>query len=654
MLTSDLEMTAEGLMITPPVAAAPQTTANIAQTDTTLSPFLAELGRPEVQAGIYTFDQMQAKLNALQGAWTGEIQYTKNRRNTRKLDIDVRKLRESGKIPMDETFIPIRLIDMNVTRQTVTFVNYFTQSHRAAIFECNTQPATDVTQLEMEFTRCYRFDGWQVPYYQVVDGTKTHGWDSVMLCFEPSKPGAFYFYHIQHDRLLFPKGISNIQSCETLTVLIPMTASAIYDMIRTSGWNEQAVKEMLAGWVEDYEKAGVGGTAQQVEPMYDVGQCFYKEPKTGYIYVAWYDPGKKAQNWLKAPVPLYLGVDKSVEKMVDQPILDPATGMPMLDDTGRITMTQVPSTTIVPEFETTYPIFLLPNRITEEHAIDDQVGRAFLDEPKQEALTTMWSSMVNGMQRASNIYASPANSNVQNMTGAPKLLDTEITPGAVYDQKMDFWTPPYPDPAIFQAMQGLEQQNAAETNQIAWGVNNRKDSRKTAKEVGSAEQQNSQINSAELLVFALFEAQCVAAAWRIVRSRALYNGLVFLNNVSPEQKAELLAKDYTVKSPGIIDVVRRDEKIQKISAMLPQMQGSMLGNVMLADLLGLMFPEKGTYYQDVLAQQNQQPQAMAAMAQVIGGLLQQFGEAIPPQELQRITGIMQAAQQTVVTPPAPK
>lgn len=615
-----------------------QTSTNIYDpTQTTKSPFEMELEKEEVTQGMKLYEQMRAKLVALKSQWSDEIMETERRREIRKVNLDVNKLRFDEKIAQDDVLIPIRLADMNITRESVTFVNYFTQSWRSGIFTAEKNPELITEPIEEEFTRVYRYKGWEVPYYQAVDGSRAHGWDSVELCRDTSKPGGFYFRHIGHDRLLFPRSLSDIQSAECLVIVYEMPASKLLEFSKPPfNFDKKQVEIALGDWFASTQP----GAPEAVEPMLKVGKCFYRSRDNGYIYTAWYDYQDRCTDWLKAPAPLYIGVDK-VEMQPQPPMMsvDPMNGMPIM-------MQQPAKPVVLPEFETQYPIFLLPYRITEQHEIKQQIGRVFMDEPKQDALTTMWSSMVTGFGRAANIYASVSNPNQQG-NGKPEMMDIEISPMGVYSQPINFFSPRYPDPVVLTALQALEQQNAQETNQVAWGVNNRKDSRKTATELDAAQNQQASINSMELVVFSLFEGAMLNAAYRIVNSAAKLDAIYFLGNVQPEEKQQFLEQPYEIEAPGTIDVVKRQQEISQISSLLPQLGGTDLGMVMFADLLTLMFPKKGPQYAAVaqmqMTQSKQGQQLMQAMGAALAGMVKQFGKQIPDAQLGQLTQIMQAA-----------
>lgn len=621
-----------------PVPSSPQqTTTNVYDAEMTQkSAFQLEMEREDLAQGAKPYELMRPKLVALKAQWCDEITETERRREIRKINIDVNKLRYDEKIAQDDVLIPIRLADMNITRETVTFVNYFTQSWRAGIFRPADNPAMLTDTIEEEYTRVYRYKGWEVPYYQVVDGSRAHGWDSVELCRDTSKPGKFYFRHVGHDKLLFPRDVSDIQSAECLVIVYELTASKLLEFTKAPfNFSLEQVKIAVKGWYE----STLAGAPEAVEPTVKIGKCFYRNRDNGLIYMGWYDYNNECTDWLKTPVPLYIGVDRVETRLSQTVVPDPMT--------GALVPTMQPQEVVLPEFETAYPIFLLPYRITEQSEIKQQIGRVFMDEPKQDAMTTMWSSVVTGMSRAANIYAAVKNASLQG-AGVPKMLDINIEPNGVYDVPLEFFSPAYPDPVILKVLQAMDTQNAMETNQVAWGVNNRQDSRKTAKEVSAAETQNAAINSMELVVFSLFEGAMLNAAYRIVKSQAKLQSIPFLKNVDEMKRQEFLAETYDIEAPGTIDVVKRQQEIAQISQLLPQLSGTDLGSIMFADLLTLLFPKKGPQYAAVAQMQFQQSQQGAQMMQALGtvlaGMVQQFGEQMQPQELAQTTQLLQAVQ----------
>ena len=140
----------------------------------------------------------------------------------------------------------------------------------------------------------------------------------------------------------------------------------------------------------------------------------------------------------------------------------------------------------------------------------------------------LWTAMINGTVRASNVYASPA----QDDGNGGKLAQAEVdlVHGVVFSKPLNFWSTPYPDPLIIKAAQALDTQTQQETGQVDFAVSNREDSRKTATEVQAANQQQSLLNSVQVSLFSAFLRDVHTAVWPIVQSQALDRKSTRLNS----------------------------------------------------------------------------------------------------------------------------
>src|ERR1044071_1870313 len=81
------------------------------------------------------FDYQKAiiRIKKLIGSWSDENDRTKARRRERYVKLDVEDLRKQGKIEIDETFVPDRMIDTNIRREQPEYVAFLKQSRRLAI-----------------------------------------------------------------------------------------------------------------------------------------------------------------------------------------------------------------------------------------------------------------------------------------------------------------------------------------------------------------------------------------------------------------------------------------------------------------------------------------------------------------------------------------
>lgn len=244
------------------------------------------------------------KLRILEDSWTREVQETDRRRKLRSVSIDVRKLRADGKIAKDDTIVPCRVIDTNINRELPPFIAYLKQSRRVAIFKDVLNTTANVEAVESEFTRVSQYDGWELPQFKVLDGSKTHGWDWVEVVLDVDKPGHFAVEHVAHEDLLFPMDALNIQSCEYIVRRYHVTAQQLRTFVDKYGFDANQTAMLLG-------KHDNTRTPQN----HCVSKCMWKDVKSGIVYVAWYSI-KECNDWLKTPTPLFLGVKSQEQVMV--------------------------------------------------------------------------------------------------------------------------------------------------------------------------------------------------------------------------------------------------------------------------------------------------------------------------------------------------
>ena len=103
----------------------------------------------------------------------------------------------------------------------------------------------------------------------------------------------------------------------------------------------------------------------------------------------------------------------------------------------------------------------------------------------------------------------------------------ELKHGAVWDTPMTPFRAPFPDSQMLSAVNVIQTINMTETSQVNYAVANRKDSRKTATEVQSANQQSTMLSGVQVLMFSLTMTSVLNVAWRIVQSVALQGLIVF-------------------------------------------------------------------------------------------------------------------------------
>lgn len=573
------------------------------------------------QPPVWAFEESKIKLLALVNGWNQEQRVVEANRRLRYVEANVEVLQQQGFLEDDETIIPIRVIDTNIRREQPAYVAYLRQSRRLAVFRCVSDPQVNVEAIEADFTYGMTYPNWEIPHFKCLDGAQQNGRDFVEIEFDESKPLHVGVDHVGTENLIFPRDARNIQACEIIIRRYELTVAQLKSFVTKYGFDAEQVGLVL----EPLEKD------TQVMSNVTVYKAYRKIE--GVVYVGWFCD-KNANDWIKTPQKLFLGKKRQTTS------LDPITGQ------------EVTSLEEVNEYK--YPIIQLLYCVSEQPTVVRQRGRVFLDETKQEAQTALWSSLVNGSVRASNVYGSPVNPSATG--GKLGVVDLKLKHGQIYTEPVSFWGTPYPDPQLVAAAQSLDIQTQQETGQVNFAAQNRQDSRKTATEIGAATEQAALLSGVQVAMYSAHLREVWTAVWEIVQSQAL-QGLITFAQVTVEQQtpvgvqiakqnnAELLSKEFDVRPAGDIDVIQRSEKMQKYAQFWPIVANTPLAATFMADMIKMAFPEDAERYEQVLLQiagQNQQAaglkEVVAAMAVDDNGIVKPEFKEFEPQLKQVLGG----------------
>lgn len=598
----------------------------------------------------FNWQTAEGKIKTLNSEWSTERLETDRRRKIRKIDIDTDSLRRAGYLKPDETLVGVRVVDENIRSEQPIFVNYLTQSRRLAIFDCISQPGYTNEKLEIDFTKGMSYPGFIKNHFKNIDGAQAHGWDSMEVIFDTSKPLHCGVEHIGHENLMFPLDAKDLQACEFIVRRFTFSILKLEEFITKYGFSAEQVQI-----IKDKQ------SREKIPTSIYVYKVFYKF--NNCVYVAWCTLDQGCTDWLKPMSKLSLGrakLETIRETAVEQrTVPDMETGMPVA------VSVQVPRVRQewVPQEETNYPIRIYLYSESEEQCITDQKGRVFYDLPWQEAQIALRSLVMNGAVRASNVYGSPEN---PSGTGGPvKKLDITLEHGCFYSEPMKFWSTAYPDPALLRMADSMDVRKKAEMGQLPAAVINRDDARKTAAEITTAETEKQSLNSVQILLFSSFVREILSLAWYVVQSQA-QQGLINIAQiefpiVTPmgEQVVrindpEAINQVYDIKPAGDVDVVRRAEKLQQRLAGLPIVQqiGGPLYIQYLKDLMRELLPEDATKYERLLdAGEANKDQQIAAMGNMLRAATTDESGAVKPEfkqheaQLQQILPPEQQAQQ---------
>jgi hypothetical protein len=273
-------------------------------------------------------------------------------------------------------------------------------------------------------------------------------------------------------------------------------------------------------------------------------------------------------------------------------------------------------------YETEYPYFLFPYLISENDTISHLKGRVYLDQDVQEAVSSLLSSTVTQARRASAMLFSRDT----NDPNADILMEKNIyfKNGSIINGKISEFHLSPPDPGMFQAIQLLVSGNQNETSQVNFAVQNRKDSRKTAKEIEVATQQSQILSTVQVVLFSLALKSMYTKMATVIQSRVLCGIIKVQPSLMP-----LYQRQWLVKPSGDTDVIEKQQLIQTMMSAWPVIQNTPCSQAFLTDLIEKMFPENAPKYLQAFMQANQQQQSQQAqMSQKIQEMAMSMGAGI--------------------------
>lgn len=547
---------------------------------------------------------------------------TVTNRRLRSNKADVEQMRSAGLLQENQTFIGVRLINQNINQALPPLLSYLKQSPRMATFVPG-----DNSYLDQEFTRVLQYPGWEIPYIEVLDGAELNGIGYMMVKADNTKLGGVSMETIPFNEIVYDRRLKSLQDSPAVLIKHVITAVSFYHWDSFENFDKSS---------DAYNAITKRLLSEEVNVIGDdlvIYETFVKV--NGFVYRGWYY--KDSKQWLKQPLPFSNGIEESVPEVNIDPMA----------------MTTEPTYVNKPVHLTYYPIAVKRAEIKENRKHDEAEGRAVEDYHKQEAATTLMTAAVNGCTQAANTMWSPDGANLDGM--APAQLQYKIKNNAIWKTPMRAFTAPWPDPMIFKGIEAITQQNAMENNQVAWAVNNRKDSRKTATEIEAAQQQQGMLTGTSALVFSIFLRDVLTMTWPIVQSEAKKGSIKFLIEVSdPAEKEVILSKQYEVKPAGDIDFVEKQQRITNIQQDMPMFQGTPIGQEMMKEYVRLRYPEKYDQWSKILSQGNDTQliqglgQALQAVVtdEVTGQLKPEFAA-----EAQSFQQLQQAVQQRLAQQP---
>jgi hypothetical protein len=517
-------------------------------------------------------------------------------------------MRTGKLIKADETYVARRIIDQNIAREKPEFVAYIEQSPRLVLFRSVNKPDIDTIALADWFSAGMKYENWSKAWHRQIDGTRLHGANFIEVRSDDGKPYNLSLVFTPREFLIFPlKTRDSIQRCEKILRQYEYFPNELEDSVKEHGFDADVVKKITTASKETNRTAAI--------TVYKV-QC----KKNGIVYVYWYTD-QCSDKWLKAPEPLMLGHFEAGT-----------------DAEGKVAAIPLPSTA--------YPYFPCFSEYTEDEIIVNCKGRAAKDLADQDALSSLWTAVVNGTTRAANLQGSVVNGpNTEGMQSQP-LAQNEIFP-----KQLDFFQAAYPDPMILQVAQSLGVENMQAAGKVDYAVTNRKDSRKTATELDLAQEQSARLTSTNITPL----ADCIVATytfcWQIIQSQVkttLETGIQLIE--IPEYiDPELFLRDYILAAAGDSEVIKRAEKIANLQQDLPLFSNTPIYPLVLSKYIELRFPDEAQAWKAKLESTNLLPIAQQLL-QVLSSIPQ---EGLTSEQQQQLNAIMTNAQSAIAAAGVP-
>lgn len=553
--------------------------------------------------GTTDYKKLERKIKDLVSAMGEAAEKNTISRNLRYVEVDVEGERARGKLQPDELYIPQHIIDTNIRREQSSYVQYIAQSPRAVVLRDKEDPTLDTTILEKDVTAKIRFNGWQLSMFACIDGFQQNGYGIMELVLEQSQPGELAHEYVTFGDFGFTVDTKNIQEAELVSRNYYFTRSRLLEMTSDESW--EFSKEQVDRIIEQAPNADNSVVSSNKDKsLYKVQKVMFRIK--GVVQVAWAKPDT-CDDWIRAPRPLYIG-RRQAKKMPtpEEMTASQQSGLPLTEE----------------QYETKYPYFIFSYLISENSTISESKGRAFLDQDCQQAVISLLSSYVTAHRRASGLYFSK---NVDDPND-DILLQKNIffKSGTLINSKVSQMQLSAPPADVINAINAIVTANQQETSQVNFAAQNRKDSRKTAKEISSSENQEQKLTTVQVVLFSIATQSLVSTMFEIIRSRVLAG----LLTVPPLLK-QYYSRNYFVKPSGDTDVIERQQLIQTMLMSWPVVQNTPAAMLFLCDLLALLFPEQAPRYVKILQEaQAQQQSAQAQQQQQMMGKAIEMGKKV--------------------------
>lgn len=537
-------------------------------------------------------------------------------RQLRYNDVDIEAEREEGRLAPDELYIPQHIIDTNIRREQSSYVQYITQSPRAVICEDMNDDTVDLALLDKDLTKKIRFPGWQLSQFANIDGFQANGYAMMEVVYDANAPGGVSHEAVQFGDFGYRSDTRDIQAVELTGRAYYFTRTRLLalcgDGTKPDDWKREQVEKVISATPDSSSTQDYNPTDNQNKSLYRIKKWMFRV--NGVVNVAWGCPAV-CDGWMRDPRPLYIGRRKIKQSVApQQPV-----GAQLMGAQANQGVQEVDGGEA---YETQYPYIVFPYLISENDTIAQLKGRVYMDQDLQEGVTSLMSSTVTQARRASMLLFSKDSTDPNDDVLQQKNINFKN--GALINSKVTQLSLQAPDSAMFQAINMLQTSGQNETSQVNFAVQNRKDSRKTAKEVSVAESQEQELSTVQVVLYALALTTTYTLMTEVIVTR-VKAGLLKVN----QQVRPLYDRTFIVKPSGDIDVIEKQQMIQMMMNTWPVIQNTPAAQAFLADLIELMFPLNASKYIATFQQAMQQQQGNdAQVMQQTMGMLKQLAQGI--------------------------
>lgn len=527
-----------------------------------------------------------------------EDQKTKaeKRREFRRHEIDLEKLRKEQVIPEWGTCVPQRMIDEGINMDVPGYVKPIMEA-RSLVSLINmadpTRPGNDVAEF---FTTQVRYGNWLDAWVKAADSLAEQGGVCMEILFDAKSPAFSSINYFPREQLRLPTNVKTIDDTDIIGRRIYQTAARLKAEFQREEYNYK--KELLPKIIGNID----GVENRPYDEVY-VDRIYFRHK--GKLYQAFCH--ENCDEFLRTNDPVPLG---NIYKEPDK------------DATGALTWKD----------PVRFPITVGVYKLVSERGLLDQKGRVYYDAPAQEAATEMWSGVVNATIRSGHVYGS-----TQGMSEANDFTETaQLKPNSIVKANVNFVYPPPPSADLVSAVRAFSEDH--KRNSGRYDVASMQKKYQSAREVAEASGLAATFALNQSLPWAMFVREVFTTCWSIFQYMVYKysiddQGALVPAEANPLPYANLVPKIlvyYEVMDGGVAKMLKEQEDARNLMTLLAQIPNNPFSLQMMQKLNQIMFPSYADEWNLVKAQMDQLVQTLYQVGQILVG--QFMTEAQKPEE----------------------